>query len=195
MTSGLSDGELVLRVRVGDLDALGELYERHKGAVYRTALAITRDESVAEDILQETFLRTYTYARSIDESLPLGPWLYRVAVNLSYSWSSRVKRWLNVLQETLDQWVLPASPSPEALTEEREWQQALMRAIDDLPDRHRTVVILYYLEELTLKEIAYVMDLPEGTVKSRLYHAREMLRVHLDEQEHRLIPEVAYDFT
>ncbi len=195
MTSGQSDGELVLRVRVGDLDALGELYERYKGAVYRTALAITRDESVAEDVLQETFLRTCTYAHSIDENLPLGPWLYRVAVNLSYSWSSRVKRWLNVLQETFDQWVVPTCRSPEALTEEREWQQALMCAIDALPDRHRTVVILYYLEELTLKEIAYVMDLPEGTVKSRLYYAREMLRAHLDEQERRLIPEVVYDFT
>jgi RNA polymerase sigma-70 factor (ECF subfamily) len=195
MTSLHSDGRLVVRIRAGDLDALGELYERYKEAVYRTALVITRDEKAAEDILQETFLRVHAYAHTLDETVTLGPWLYRVAVNLSYSWSSRVKRWLNTLQDTLDRWASPAHWHPEAVAEEQEWRQALLQAIDALPARHRTVIVLHYLEGLSLKEIAYVMDVPEGTVKSRLHYARETLKNHIVERERKLVPEVAYDFT
>jgi RNA polymerase sigma-70 factor (ECF subfamily) len=195
MTTQHTDGWLVVRVRDGDLDALGELYERYKTSVYRTALAITRDEKAAEDILQDAFLRIYTYAGTIDDTMPLGPWLYRVTVNLAYSWTSRVKRWLYSLQDTLDRLTSPGHWYPEAVTEEREWQQALQQAIDGLPTNQRVVIILHYLEGLSLKEIAYVTDVPEGTVKSRLYYARESLRKVILDRERRLVPEVAYDFT
>ena len=195
MTAQHTDGWFVARVRDGDLEALGELYERYKTTVYRTALAITRDGRAAEDILQEAFLRVYTYADRIDETLPLGPWLYRVTVNLAYSWTSRVKRWWYVLQDTLDRWASPAQWHPEALTEEQEWRQALQQAIDALPPRHRVVITLYYLQGLDLKEIAQVVGVPEGTVKSRLHYARESLRKAVLDRERRLVPEVAYDFT
>jgi RNA polymerase sigma-70 factor (ECF subfamily) len=195
MTAQHTEGWFVARVRDGDLEALGELYERYKTTVYRTALAITRDGRAAEDILQEAFLRVYTYADRIDETLPLGPWLYRVTVNLAYSWTSRVKRWWYVLQDTLDRWASPAQWHPEALTEEQEWRQALQQAIDALPPRHRVVITLYYLQGLDLKEIAQVVGVPEGTVKSRLHYARESLRKAVLERERRLVPEVAYDFT
>jgi len=92
MTTQYTDGQLVVRIRSGDLEALGKLYERYKTQVYRTALAITRDKEAAEDILQDAFLRVYTYAGRIDETVSLGPWLYRVTVNLAYSWVSRVKK-------------------------------------------------------------------------------------------------------
>jgi len=192
--SSKSDGWLVVRVRDGDLEALGELFERYKISVYRTALAVTRDERVAEDILQDTFLKVHDYAESIDETVPLGPWLHRVTVNLAYSWANRVKRWLHSLHDTLDRWALSIQPCPEAATVEQEWRQILQRAIDALPPAHRVVIILHYLDGLSLKEIAYVTDVPEGTVKSRLYYARERLRSIL-EREQRLVPEVAYDFT
>jgi RNA polymerase sigma-70 factor (ECF subfamily) len=195
MTEQHTDGRLVVRLRRGDLESLGELYERYKTLVYRTALGITCDERAAEDILQEAFLRVYTYADRIDETVPLGPWLYRVTVNLSYSWTSRVKRWLHSVQGTLDRWASPTQRHPEALAEEQEWRQILQQAIDALPPRHRVVIILHYLEGLSLKEIAYVTDVPEGTVKSRLHYARDRLRKAILERERRLVPEVAYDFT
>ena len=195
MATQHADGRFIARIRDGDLEALGELYEKYKTQVYRTALAVTHDERAAEDILQETFLRVYTYADRIDETRPLGPWLYRATVNLAYSWTSRVKRWLHYLQDVLDRWTSPAQWRPEAVAEEREQRQNLQQVIDALPPRHRAVIILYYLEELSLREIAYVMDVPEGTVKSRLHYARESLRKALVERERRLVPEVAYDFT
>lgn len=195
MSTQHTDGWLIVRVREGDLDALGELYERHKLAVYRTALAITRDERAAEDILQDVFLRVHAYAASIDETRPLAPWLYRVTVNLAYSWTKRVKYLFYSLHDTLDRWVSPPQHHPEAATDEQERRQGLQQAIDALPLGHRIVIVLYYLEGLSLKEIAYVMDIPEGTVKSRLHYARESLRGALLERERRLVPEVAYDFT
>jgi RNA polymerase sigma-70 factor (ECF subfamily) len=195
MTTQHKDGCLVARVRDGDLEALGELYARYKTQVYRTALAITHDERAAEDILQEVFLRIYAYADSIDEAVPLGPWLYRVTVNLSYSWANRFKRWFYSLQGTLEGWTRSPHWLPEATTEEQEQRQMLQQAIDALPANHRVVIVLYYLEGLSLKEIAYVAGVPEGTVKSRLYYAREKLRKTILEQERRLVPEVAYDFT
>ena len=195
MTTQHADGRLVARVRDGDLEALGELYGRYKTQIYRTALAITRDERAAEDILQEAFLRVYAYADSIDGTVPLGPWLYRVTVNLAYSWTSRVKRWLHSLQGTLDCWSSSARWLPEAEAEEQEQREILQQAIDALPAGHRVVIVLYYLEGLSLKEIAQVTDVPEGTVKSRLHYAREKLRKAILEQERKLVPEVAYDFT
>ena len=195
MTIQRTDGWLVVRIRDGDLEALGELYKKYKTQVYRTALAITHDEKAAEDILQDVFLRIYTYADRIDETRPLGPWLYRVTVNLAYSWTSRVKRWLRSFQNTLDRWILPALWRPEAEAEKREQRCFLQQAIDALPPRHHAVIVLYYLEELSLKEIAYVMDIPEGTVKSRLHYARERLRKSILERERGLVPEMAYDFT
>ena len=100
-TSIRTDGWLVSRVRDGDLDALGELYERHKALVYRTALAIIHDEGAADDVLQDVFLRIYTYAHRIDTTLPLEPWLYRVTVNQAYSWITRTKRWVRTVQAVL----------------------------------------------------------------------------------------------
>ncbi|MDY6877690.1 MAG: sigma-70 family RNA polymerase sigma factor [Chloroflexota bacterium] len=195
MTTQHTDGWCVARIRDGDIEALGELYKRYKTQVYRTALAITHDERAAEDILQEAFLRVYTYAYRIDETLPLGPWLYRATVNLAYSWTSRVKIWLHSLQGTFDRWRSPAQCHPEAMAEEQEQRQILQQAIDALSPGHRVVIILYYLEDLSLKEIAYVIGIPEGTVKSRLHYAREHVRKAIMEQERMLVPEVAYDFT
>jgi RNA polymerase sigma-70 factor (ECF subfamily) len=195
MTVDNADGHLVVRIRDGDIEALGELYERYKAPMYRTALAITRDAKAAEDILQEAFLRVYTYSHTIDETVPLGPWLYRVTVNFAYTWIRQVKRRLQSFQDVLDRWASSAQWHPEVITEEEEWRQVLQQAIDTLPDRHRVVIILHYLEGLSLKEIAYVIGAPEGTVKSRLHYARESLRKIIMEREHRLVPEVAYDFT
>jgi RNA polymerase sigma-70 factor (ECF subfamily) len=190
-----TDGGLVARVRNGDLEALGELYRRYKVQVYRTALAITYDEGMAEDILQETFLRVHTYANSFDETQPLGPWLYRVTVNLAYNWTNRAKRWLSFFQNTF--WRLKPSPrrALEEVVEESELRRVLRQAIDALPEPQRVVVVLYYLEELSVNEIAYVVGVPEGTIKSRLYYARERLRKTVMEREYGVMHEVAYDFT
>jgi RNA polymerase sigma-70 factor (ECF subfamily) len=189
------DGVLVARVRDGDIDALGELYERHKRKVYRTATAITHDERMAEDILQEVFLRVNRYADSFDQTQPFEPWLYRITVNLSYSWTNKAKRWVNFFQNAIERLKAPSKRDPERVTESREQCELLRRAIDGLPDSHRVVIILYYLEGLSVSEVGYAVGVPEGTVKSRLYYAREKLKEAIAEQHGGVLSEVVYDFT
>jgi len=174
---------------------LGELYELFKDNVYRTALAITCDEHAAEDILQESFVRLYRYAASIDVEHPLKPWLYRVAVNLSYDWFSK-KRVLQPLDDVLE-WLSGLSnvfPSPDHKAEERELHSMVRDVIAELPVSHQVVVVLFYLENLSLEEVAEVVELPVGTVKSRLHYARKRLRDALVQRQ-RPVPEMAYEFT
>jgi RNA polymerase sigma-70 factor (ECF subfamily) len=188
------EAHLICKLQQGNLKALGTLFTSYKDMVYRTALAITRDKRAAEDILQECFVRLYTYAASVDIQRPLKPWLYRVTVNLSYDWSS--SKPAQPLDEVLE-WFsgLPSAfPAPDSRAEERETLGMVRQIIDELPKLHRAVVVLFYLENLSLEDISNVLDLPLGTVKSRLYYARERLRKALKRRD-RTVPEMTYEFT
>jgi len=180
MTPAPVDRNLIQSLCDGDLSALGILYDKYRLQVFRTALAITHDRQAAEDILQECFLRVNTYARRIDRTLPLEPWLYRVTVNLAYTWVTRRSRWLTSLEDTLDRLVAPARTMSEHHAERSELQALIQQSIDSLPPTQRMTVILYYLNDLSLKEIAYILDCPVGTVKSRLYYGREQLKARLE---------------
>ncbi len=180
MPTPSEDRLLIQSLCDGDLEALGALYDKHKLLVFRTAFAITHERDAAEDILQECFLKLNSYARKIDVSLPLEPWLYRVTVNLAYTWVSRRSRWRLPLDSVIDRLVAPLRTNSEYQAERAELQGAIQRAIDGLPAGQRLTVILYYLNNLSLKEISYVMDCPVGTVKSRLFYGREHLKKCLD---------------
>lgn len=180
-------------VKNGDIDALGKLYKLYKTQVYRTALAITRDEGIAEDVLQETFVRVYKYADSFDHTQPFEPWLYRITVNLTYSLLNRTKRWIFFLHDAIERLKLLDNRNPEAMMESKEQRKNLQWAIACLPDSQRAVTVLYYLEDLSVSEIAYALDIPEGTVKSRLYHARRRLKKAITKRGHDLLSEVIYE--
>lgn len=192
-----TDAQLIHHLQRGDIEALGELFKSYKDLVYRTGLGITRDERAAEDILQDCFVRLYKYAASVDPDRPLTPWLYRVTVNLAYDWSSKnagaparpldeVLEWLSGLSG--------AFPPPDRRAEARETMRMVREVIADLPAFHRAVIVLFYVENLPVEQIAEVLELPTGTVKSRLYYARERLRDALIQRQ-RPVPEMEYEFT
>lgn len=187
-----SDPVLIERLRAADLTALGALFDRYYAQVYRTAAAITRDNAVAEDIAQDCFLKLHQYAHRIDVSLPLAPWLYRVTVNLSYTWISRRQKRRISLEALVDHLMSPSWHAPDQLAEHHEVQHHVRQAISELPFNQRVVIVLHYLSQLSLEEISEILDCPVGTVKSRLYYARENLRRRLDET-HR-INEVAHGY-
>jgi RNA polymerase sigma-70 factor (ECF subfamily) len=189
----LSDSELIDRLRQDDLDALGVLFERYRDRVFRTALVIVRDPAVAEDILQDCFLKVYANAQRIDTERPLAPWLYRVTVNLSYTWLSRGKNRRTSLEAVVDMLISPMKQAPDRLTEQTELRQNVRKAINDLSIDQRVVVVLYYLNALSLQDIAEILDLPIGTVKSRLFYARENLRGKLGTNM-QWLPEVAHGY-
>jgi RNA polymerase sigma-70 factor, ECF subfamily len=174
-----ADSHLIARLRGGDLEALGALFDRYYIQVYRTAAGIARDRALAEDITQDAFLRLHQYAHRIDTTLPLMPWLYRVTVNLAYTAvTRRHKRRLSL--DALDGWIdrlrAPHSQSPDLLAERGEVKRHVARAIDGLRAEQRAVVTLHYLNDLSVEAIADILDIPIGTVKSRLHYARLKLR-------------------
>jgi RNA polymerase sigma-70 factor (ECF subfamily) len=174
------DRELILELQAGELNALGDMYDRHRHLVYRTALAITCDPDMAADLLQEVFLRLHRFADRIDPSRPLQPWLYRMTVNLSYTWIKRKTRWLRYINEMAECIVMDRRPaSPHSLAERDESWRWVRQAILTLPIQQRMVVVLYYINELSLKEISDILEIPVGTVKSRLHYARRVLKKQL----------------
>ena len=118
----------------------------------------------------------------------------RIAVNLSYTWVARRRPWLVSLEEALDHLVAAPRVSPERLAEWGEVRRAVQEAIDGLSFNHRVVVILYFLQGFSLAEIAYILDCPEGTVKSRLHYACKTLRARLS-RDYRLAPNVGLEFS
>lgn len=188
------DGRLISQIRQGNILALKALYEKYNVQVYRTALAITHDREAAEDILQDCFLKVYIHVDKLDGSLPLSPWLHRVTVNLSYNWANKRRRWLQPLEEVVDHLVAAPRTLPESALERGELQLVVQKAIASLGFKHRVVVVLFYLNGFSLKEIAYILDCPVGTVKSRLHYARRKLRRKL-ERDRRLSPGVVYEFS
>jgi len=121
----LDDGVLIERIRAGDLQAFEELYNRYRRPVFHTALAITHDQQAAEEILQDCFVRAYRHMDRVDSSLPLSPWLHRIAVNLSYNWATRRRPWLLSLEGTLEHLAAAACHLPERIAENNEAQRAL----------------------------------------------------------------------
>lgn len=185
-----NDQGLVLEMQKGSLEALGLLYDRHNQTVYRTALTITGDVDAANDLLQDVFLRLYRFACRIDPERPLEPWLYRMTTNLAYTWIKRNRRWLQPLEDFVD-WIAGGDEySPSKQVEKMDDWQQVQEAVSNLPLSQRMVVVLYYLNDLSLQEIADIIDVPIGTVKSRLHYGRRTLRKKLGIQ-HGLLPELS----
>ena len=178
----LDDRELVERARGGQLEFFEALYARHRGPLFGTALAITRERGAAEELLQEAFLRAYRHMARIElqPGASLRPWLHRIVINLAYDWSARRKRLPGSIEGVRDFLATPSSLSPEHLAEQSEQSKVVMDAVQTLPFKHRIVVILYYLHDMDLQEISELLNLPDGTVKSRLYYGRSKLRAVLE---------------
>lgn len=186
----LADGDLVRMLQAGDLEALAALYDRYSPQIYRTALALTYDSAAAEDVMQECFLRVQQYAHRINPDLPLAPWLYRVAVNCSHTWSRKYRRLMHFSESLIDLVLAPPRDHPERRAELSEIQRKVQKAIEDLPHKQRAVVVLYYFNGLSVKEIADIVDCSAATVKTRLFHARANLREVIEEGDITL-PDVA----
>jgi RNA polymerase sigma-70 factor (ECF subfamily) len=180
------DATLVAEVRQGQTTAFERLYERHRLPLYRTALAVTRDRAAAEELLQEAFLRAYRHVARIElaEGASLRPWLHRILVNLAYDWSARQRKHAaSPLEGVVDKLVASPNLSPERHAAQSELQTIVADAIDQLPFKQQIVIILFYLHDMDLGEISAIVNVPPGTVKSRLYYGRARMRELLQDDE------------
>lgn len=173
------DSALILKARQGDIVAFEAIYDKYKAQVYRTAMGLVRNADVADEIVQDCFVRVHANLHKLDGERGLAPWLHRVTVNLCYTHLAKNRANTDCLDDLAE--ALPCGPtsSPEGLTLRAELHAAIQEGIDSLEFTHKAVVILYYLQGFTVEEIAYTLQCPVGTVKSRLFYARETLRAHL----------------
>lgn len=189
----LSTTELIIALQAGNHDSLGVLYDRFNGLVFRTAVGITGDSEAAADVMQETFLRLYRFVERIDTERPLEPWLARVTANLSYTWV-RKRRWSQSLEDITEWFAGEKKYVPHYAADREEESQQIEKAIRSLPLSQRMVIALYYINDYSLQEIAEILNVPSGTVKSRLHYGRIALKNYINSEENLLLG-VLYDFT
>jgi len=176
------DAAYLTAVAQGNMQALEALFTKYQATVYQTAFAVTRDAQIAEEVLQDTFFRLYRHAGRLDGSFPLAPWLYRVTINLCYNRLKGLRAWTDSFHELAERLFTSNSISPEQAAERSELQTVVQTALAHLDPKHRAVLVLYYLHDYAVQEIAEITGVPEGTVKSRLFHARKLLRQYLEQR-------------
>ncbi|MDZ4688247.1 MAG: sigma-70 family RNA polymerase sigma factor [Planctomycetaceae bacterium] len=167
-----NEARLVDEARRGNKSAFGELVLRYERRVLRLILQFIRDESLAEDLAQEAFVRAYQRLEQFDPSRRFGPWLFRIAVNLTLDHLRRRKRrglWA-LFSET------PGERSPDpAVVDPRQaldLSQEVQKVLEQLPETYRTVLVLRDLENFSTSEIAAILSRKEATVRWRLAEAR-----------------------
>ena len=172
---GLSDGELVLRLKLGNAEALNVLLNRHSEALYRFCSHIASSREDAEDVCQEAMARAITRVDSLQTGGAFRGWLFSIARNLAMD-SYRSRRRICPLTEE-EQGVLPrAEESPEERVEVREEQQTVAEALGKLAQSHQRVLVLREVEGLSYHEIADELDVSQSAVETLLFRARRRLR-------------------
>ena len=180
------------RMKRGDEDAFDWLYSEYVGKLYRMAFFITGNQADSEDVVQETFVKCYLRKDSIRDVQAFEAWLYQILVRTAWK-NQKSKKPESSLDEiiggevadaAMGQWIQTdgkaAQPLEQVLKEEES--QRIRQAIRKLEYRQRTVVMLYYFNDMSVEEIAGVTGSFAGTVKSRLFKARKNLRKILEEE-------------
>ena len=166
------DQALIASALAGRGEAFGELVARYERAVYNLAVRTLRDRTEAEDATQEAFLRAYRALGSFRPGAKFSTWIFTICYRLCCDRLAKRKRFSgNELPDRAD-----PSAGPALLAERSDEARRLRTAIDALPEKYRTVITLYHLQGKQYEEIASVLNLPLGTVKTHLFRAKEQLR-------------------
>ncbi len=183
---GTAERVLVQRARAGDRQAFGELVERYMRRAYYVALGLTGSHDDALDLSQEAFVRAYRARASLDPDRPFYAWLYQIVRRLCFNFLRDRKTRRRRLEEG-GPWLVEqarvhaAHGDPVRSTERSELRARLEEAIAALPEHEREVIVLREFEGLRYREIAELLDVPIGTVMSRLYTARRNLAQSLED--------------
>lgn len=184
----LEEQELIARCQAGSRDAFDELITRYQRRIYTFAYRLTGNAEDAADIAADTFVRIYTAIGSFRGDSSFVTWLYRVVTNIYLdSRKRRRARPTTSLDEvvaleetTVQRQVEDTGPTPHEMAEANERTRVLEAAIASLPEFQRLMIVMYHVEGLAYEEIAASLQLPIGTVKSRLNRARNALRRKLE---------------
>jgi RNA polymerase sigma-70 factor (ECF subfamily) len=176
----------IKQVIKGDQEAFGEIVELYKNSIFQLCFRMLGNRQEAEDIAQEAFIRAYVNINTFNQDLKFSTWLFRIATNLCIDRMRKKKpdHYLDAEVKgteglTMYSQIPSNTPLPEEELESLELHETVQKEILKLPDKYRSAIILKYMEELSLNEISEILDLPLGTVKTRIHRGREALRQQL----------------
>lgn len=180
--------DLVQQAQQGDSQAFGELVEAHQKFAFNVALRAVGQRQDAEDIVQEAFVRAWRSLKGFRAEARFRTWLYRIVVNLCYSQLPQLRQDVSFLDAPNGKVDIPASTSkrgPETKLENKQVLNYLQKQIEGLPGRYQVLLLLRHQQGCSYAEIAEIMDLPLGTVKTRIHRARKKLKQALiqDQEE------------
>ena len=190
-TSTKGDHDLVQRVQEGDSAAFRALFDKYHRRAFAVAMGVVKNEDDALDAVQEAFVKVHKNIHKFQGSSSFYTWLYRIVMNVSIDHIRRTSRRKNLdfderaLHEESDvagdgalvPSVTNANPGKAALR--RELGGAIQAALQDLPEHHRAVIVLREIEGMSYEEMAEALEVPKGTVMSRLFHARKKMQAAL----------------
>jgi RNA polymerase sigma-70 factor, ECF subfamily len=186
-TTAVDDHELVLAARKGDRDAFRTLFERYHRRAYALAFGVLRHQDDALDVVQDAFIKAHKYLDKFEGNSSFYTWLYRIVMNLAIDHLRKHRRVKPVeldesrIEDGSDQTLLPRilGSNPGRALQDKEIRGRIDRALDELSDNHRAVLVMRELEGLSYEEMAQAMECSKGTIMSRLFHARRNMQKRL----------------
>lgn len=189
--SGTGDHELVQRVQAGDSAAFRALFDRYHRRAFAVAMGVVKNENDALDAVQDAFVKVHKNIDKFQGSSSFYTWLYRIVMNVSIDHVRRTSRRKNLdfderalhaeSEVAGDGALVPnvtdANPGKAALR--RELGEAIQSALQELPEHHRAVIVLREVEGMSYEEMAETLEVPKGTIMSRLFHARKKMQTTL----------------
>jgi RNA polymerase sigma-70 factor, ECF subfamily len=179
--AAVDEKQITQRIVAGDREALGELYARYQRVLFGYLLQLTPDYGLAEEILQDTLVAVWKSAHRFEGRSSLQTWLIGVARRQAHN--TLRQRKLPIVDETEMEGLVASEPEPEAFTLASMARDELAGAFRQLAPLHREVLVLIFVHELSYQETATILEVPVGTVKSRICNARRALRAVLDARE------------
>lgn len=183
-SSRVEDRELIESAQRGDKEAFADLVRKYHRNIYNLAYRMTGNREDAMDVSQEVLFRAYRALLSFQPDRPFLPWVYRITWNICADRGRKAGR--TPQEDSLDDKVdgvarLPSkAPSPDTTYENKELAEVLSRAIDQLGEGYRELIVMFHMDGLSIKEISDVTGMKETVIKNRLYRGRQMLRKILE---------------
>ena len=187
MSQASNDAVLIRQCQGGDRSAFDSLVRQYEIKAFQYAFRLTRDTDLASDIVSEAFVRVFNSIGNFRGQSAFGTWLYRILTNCYLDYRKRDKSRFNTSLEStmqletgeIERQFQDSSPGPDEEAERSARESAVQNALSQMPEYQKAMLIMYHVENLTYEEISEALDLPLGTVKSRLNRARIGLRDQL----------------
>lgn len=178
--------QLVRNAQKGDKDAFHDLHQIFWRQIRYFIWKTLKNESEVEDVLQETFIEAYRHLSQLKDPSVFRPWLYKITL---YQCNRVFRRKRPLIFSDMEESVVAAIPDetaeflPLSVLENKEAGALILKLVEQLPDEQRTTLTLFYFQQMTIVEIARIMDCPENTVKSRMRYAKRTLRTQIEKEQ------------